>query len=120
MRRSNFFFALLILLLVSPAAQAIELSDMALRDNGQLLRLVTGTYGELFPDATGHAPETPIVALEIHNEGANTGRLLVAGTADERVETHPYLLYDARLDAAVRRGAPQAVTHAVQSALVEL
>lgn len=106
MRRINTVLFLLSTLLVTGGlaeapAHAEGLSDMALRSSGQLLQLVPGSYGDLFPDGTATAAETPVLALEIGANEGPPGRLLVPGTEDPAAESQALLLYDDTLDAAV-------------------
>ena len=102
MRTISTLLALLLALTIpATPSTAAELTDLALRRNGQLLRLVAGPHGELFPSDASVAPENAVLALEIHGADAEVGLLKVPGTEDAAVESTPSLVYDERLDTAI-------------------
>lgn len=75
--------------------------EMVLGQAGQLQRALTGSYGELFADASSADAGTPVLALETRAPGAEAARVLVPGTLDARTETAPLLFQDSHHDSFV-------------------
>ncbi len=86
-------------LALSPAAGA-EASKMVLGQAGQLHRVLTGTYGELFA-GEGAGAGAPVLAVESVLPGGETVRHLVPGTGDARTEDRAFLYQDSTHDSFV-------------------
>lgn len=99
MRPARFLAA--VALALSAAAASAEERALALGADGALYRVVSGRYGDLFPDAAQASAEHAVLAVDIVRAGAGTRRLLVPGTDDLAVESTPYLVYQSSLDTAV-------------------
>ena len=67
-------------------------SASALGENGEILVLRSGPYGDLFGDQGGTNPATWVLALETQDVAGNPQRQLVPGTADGRLEAAPRLI----------------------------
>ncbi len=61
---------------------------------GRILRLINGTYGQLFPRGTAADRDSPVLALEVIVPGGSTKRLLVPGTASSDPESSETLVYE--------------------------
>lgn len=81
------------LLLSSTAAAPADQGQATLGAGGKLYQVLSGTYGDLFPDAAGQA-EHSVLALEISVPGEEPVRLLVPGTEDSAVESSPALVFE--------------------------
>jgi hypothetical protein len=77
------------LLLLALPVQA----DQAVGASGQVLRTLTGTYGELFPEGVETSADSHVLALEITANGS-TRRWLVPGTESIFEEFSPSLVHD--------------------------
>ncbi len=95
------FVACLLLSLTLPPASAAEASEMSLGQAGQLHRVLTGTYGDLFAGGQDADAVAPVLAVEIVRPGEETDRLLVPGTGDARTEARPLLFQDSTYDSFV-------------------
>ena len=72
-------------------------SDATLGSSGELYRVRTGLYKDLFPGQrppAGVDPTSAALALDIERPGAAAQRLLVPGTAGGDVELLPSLIYE--------------------------
>lgn len=96
----------LALLLAGTAASA-EPRQTALGANGEIYRLLTGTYGQFF--GAGLIPSTnPVLVLEIVRPGdRHPDRMLVPGTESEDVEHASSVSFEERSGAAVVLWASQ-------------
>lgn len=85
---------------VAPAATAAvdPLSRPAaatvLGNEGQLYELLSGTYGELFPEDAAFAADSPVLALDVVQPDGARERHLVPGTAGPEVEGAPSLVFE--------------------------
>ena len=93
--------ACLLLSVTQPLVAAAEASRMALGQAGQLHRVLTGIYGDLFADGEDADAAVPVLAIEIDWPGEQTARLLVPGTEDARTEARPLLFQDSTYDTFV-------------------
>lgn len=96
----RFLVAFAAALVCAAAAVSAQPGDAVLADAGELYRLDAGLYGELFPGASDHAAETPVLALTIDRHDGAPERLLVPGTGDARVERGAVLLHEPGAGAA--------------------
>jgi len=79
------------------ALSAAAQSDATLGATGELYRVRTGTYRDLFPGQKppgGVDPTSAALALDIERSGVAVQRLLVPGTAGSDVELLPSLLFE--------------------------
>lgn len=95
------FFTLAALALAGPLA-ALTAGNQVVGSQGAVLRVVSGTFAELFPEGTqpGGAQlpaEHQVLALDVTRAGA-TQRLLVPGTEEVFEEYSPTLLHDSRAE----------------------
>ena len=89
-------------LLLAPAAGAERLAQVV-DSEGTLLTLVSGSYGELFPDGLETSRDAQVLALDVAFEGHTSDqgalrapeRLLVPTTASQWPESSATLFYDA-------------------------
>ncbi len=77
-QRPLLLLALLSTIAWMPAAQAD--SPAILSSGGEILRLLNGSYGELFPGGTDAAPDNPVLALEALSPDGTAKRWLVPDT----------------------------------------
>lgn len=61
---------------------------------GQVLRVIAGNYGELFPGGTDAAAESRVLALEVRAAEGGSELLLVPETASQAAESMPALIYE--------------------------
>lgn len=87
------FFLFLAGTLVIPAGA----DNLAVGSGGQVLQLVSGVYGELFPHGTEADPRANVLALETLG-GDKVTRMLVPSTSDLAVEQSPTLYHDPTTD----------------------
>lgn len=90
-------------LLIGLAALAInpplhaDAHDVALGANGDLFRVRTGAYRDLFPNGAFAQADVVVLALDVTRPGADgpaTQRLLVPGTGGNDVESSPSLFFE--------------------------
>lgn len=89
MRR--FSFLTIALLLAAATTARGDQRTLTLGSSGELYRVVTGTYGELFSGQTG---DEPVLAVEILRRGEPAERLLVPGTEGSEVESSASVVYE--------------------------
>ncbi len=77
---------------------AAEPSATALDNAGHIVRVLDGTYGELFPENDALAAERPLLVLDLETAGGELSRRVVPGTGDARVESDARLIHDAAFD----------------------
>lgn len=82
------------LLASSGSAAFAQGKDRALTNNGDLLTVRDGRFGELFPGAPGVPPNLSVLALDVDRDG-EVERLLVPGTDTWRPEHGARVTYDA-------------------------
>lgn len=88
-------FSAVLGLLLSAAVARAEPRDAALGANGEIFRLRTGTFGELFPGQGSPAVRAnAALALDVVSPDGRTERHLVPGTDDAEVEKAPSLIYE--------------------------
>src|SRR6476659_177737 len=90
MRRA---LCLLALLLVPAAAAFAGDGTAMLGASGELYRVRSGVYGQLFANVPAGQGSDQVLALEITRDGA-TQRLLVPGTEGPEIESSPALTVD--------------------------
>ncbi|MCP4653809.1 MAG: hypothetical protein GY856_00170 [bacterium] len=113
MKTKNSFLLSLALLVAAAGAGGAVASDLptaALGSSGEVVELIGGTYGELFPES-GEVPpegdkwEVPadheVLALELSWPDQTTERRLLPDTEDAQAESLAALLYDRSTDALV-------------------
>ncbi len=96
LRRTALGALALLALLVATAPAALA-AESVLGPEGELLRVLVGTYGELFPEGEAVRESNVVLALEIIR-GDSSERLLVPGTASRGVERSASLVYEAGSD----------------------
>ena len=89
---TTLLFALGLLLGVGGRAAAGDLPTLGA--DGEIYRVVRGSYGDLFPGGSAAAPANPVLALDIDRPGVATERLLVPTTGDEFPEDSPSIILD--------------------------
>ena len=94
MRARGLLLLLALLGLAAAPATAVD-GTMALGADGEIYRVVEGSYGVLIPDAPIAQAANPILVLERTAPGAAPTRLLVPGTDGASVEKYPSLTFDA-------------------------
>lgn len=84
-------------LCVAPGAAALAaepiLEAQELGVDGELYRVWSGTYGDLFDDGQFEA-DTPALAVDVVAQEGGTTRRLVPGTGGDQVESHPAVVFD--------------------------
>ena len=89
----------LVMLMLTGSAWALG-PDMALSNSGDIVRVRTGSFGELFPGQDGFNPAHKVLALDFeYPDGVE--RHLVPYTGSWRPDRHPTLAYDSRNDAVM-------------------
>ncbi len=79
---------------VLPAtASGLVLEAQVLGLDGELYKVWSGTYGELFTDGQFPA-ESAALAVDVVTQAGGTTRRLVPGTGGEAVESHPAVVFD--------------------------
>lgn len=98
-RGKNAFLALSIFTAALAAAPlpALTLGSQVVGSQGAVLRIVSGSYGELFPGGTELAAEHRVLALDVAR-GSASQRLLVPGTEEVFEEFSPTLVHDSRAE----------------------
>lgn len=98
-RRKLGFLAFLILTAAAAAGPLAALTpgNQVVGSQGAVLRIVSGTYGELFPGGTELAVDNHVLGLEVTKGGASQ-RLLVPGTEEIFEEFSPTLVHDSRAE----------------------
>ncbi len=92
--RNIFLLVVLVLAGISPSYG--ESHDVALGANGDLYRIRTGIFRDLFPTALAQS-DSNVLALDVTRPGPNgplTERLLVPGTNGNDVESSPSLFFE--------------------------
>ncbi len=90
--------SLILASLILPPAASAQGQESILDHSGQLRRVLTGTYSELFDDGDG---ALPVLAIETVAPAGAATRVLVPGTDDARLESSPLLVQNPRLEASV-------------------
>lgn len=98
-RRKNAFLAFSIasLLAVAGPLLALTTGNQVVGSQGAVLRIVSGSYAELFPGGTELAADNRVLALDVSRAGASQ-RLLVPGTEEVFEEFSPTLVHDSRAE----------------------
>ena len=70
--------------------------DVALGANGDLYRVRSGIYRDLFPNAASAQPDNVVLSIDVTHPGSDgsTQRLLVPGTGSDDVESSPALFFE--------------------------
>jgi hypothetical protein len=80
----------------TPAAAAASApAAAAFGEAGQLYEVLTGRYGELFPDGDAAAPAHSVLALRVTSAGGEQELHLVPGTAGAAEDRDPTVVHDA-------------------------
>lgn len=98
--RKPLFLALSIVTALTFAASplaALTSGNQVVGAQGAVLRILSGSYGELFPGGTELAAENRVLALDVTRSSGNQ-RLLVPGTEEVFEEFSPTLVHDSRAE----------------------
>ena len=76
---------------------ALTPGNQVVGSQGAVLRVVSGSYGELFAGGTEYSADNKVLALDI-TRGNATQRLLVPGTEEVFEEFSPTLVHDSRAE----------------------
>lgn len=87
---------LTLLLAASPLAALVP-GNQVVGAQGAVLRVVSGTYGELFPGGSEFSVDNRVLGLEV-TRGSASQRLLVPGTEEVFEEFSPTLVHDSRAE----------------------
>lgn len=93
-RSARFAIALSLAGLCGGLVKSAAASDLALGANGEVYRLRTGAYGQLFPGGTDASPDANVLALDIARPDLPLQRLLVPATAGEEQEDSATLVFE--------------------------
>jgi hypothetical protein len=74
-------------------SRALELEAQVLGLDGELYRVWSGSYGELFDDGQ-YPPESSALAVDVSTQAGGTTRRLVPGTGGSANESHPAVVFD--------------------------
>lgn len=100
MKIRHIFRSLFLGLAVVVAASPIlgEAHDVTLGANGELFRVRSGSYADLFPGSNPAVAANLVLALDVTNPqaggGTTTQRLLIPGTGGNDVESSPSLFFE--------------------------
>jgi hypothetical protein len=90
------FFTLAALATAGPLL-ALAAGNQVVGSQGAVLRVVSGSFAELFPGSTQFPAEHQVLALDVTRAGASQ-RLLVPGTEEVFEEYSPTLVHDSRAE----------------------
>jgi hypothetical protein len=93
-RRNPTTLLLALGLLLGVGGPAVASNVPTLGADGEIYRVVKGTYGDLFPGGSAATATSPVLALDIDRPGVATERLLVPTTGDEFPEDSPAIILD--------------------------
>ena len=94
MRRIGNVLVLVVGLALAASAARAAHRDAILGAEGELYRVRTGTYGELFPGGNELDRANPVLALEVVKPDGSVQLHLVPGTKEADVEREPFLQYE--------------------------
>ncbi len=80
--------------MVLAAGENLFGENIILGAEGELLQVLQGTYGDLFPQGTEVPPHHQVLALQIDRHGEDSERLLVPGTEGPEFESAPSATHD--------------------------
>jgi hypothetical protein len=84
--------------LLSPPVGALSLvSEGVIANDGAVLRLLDGAYGELFPTSAS-STSTPVLALDRRDSSGVSTRVLVPGSTDYGIPGTPAVAYERSTD----------------------
>lgn len=69
------------------------LEAQAIGTEGELYRVWSGNYGDLFDDAQ-HPADSPALAVDVVSQSGSETRRLIPGTGGYQLESHPAVTYD--------------------------
>src|SRR3978361_89246 len=79
--------------LVGSVAAHADGQDLALSADGTIYRVLSDTYGKLFPQGSATDPATQAIALDVTPPGGTAQRILVPGTAGPEAESLPSVVF---------------------------
>jgi hypothetical protein len=95
-KKSNLLLPFVAALLLAPCALASAgpVAGAVLGSDGELYRLVAGTYGEMSGVAKGPESAYPVLALRIQQPDGEVKLELIPQTVGPEVENSPFLIYE--------------------------